>query len=217
MAINRPGAIDAALVFEPERSGGRRGADLFGARGMPAQPAGERSRRLPLRPGDRGVAVFWPDQAIRGRMGRDRRLRMKRRFGGRAVRSLMKVIEAGFPEQAGARTSPFDRSQTRHPPVYVSLQTSVPARKAQPRATPRLVSDRDTAPRLHRCLSTARRALLLVVALSTCPRQADRHACVHGGGTHRRGPALDRGHDRKRRQQHRCGNTLLRHLDRRFL
>jgi hypothetical protein len=49
MAIDRPGAIDAALGFEPERSGGRRGADLFGARGMPAQPAGERSRRLPLR------------------------------------------------------------------------------------------------------------------------------------------------------------------------
>jgi hypothetical protein len=28
MAIDRPGAIDAALDFEPKRSGGRRGADL---------------------------------------------------------------------------------------------------------------------------------------------------------------------------------------------
>jgi len=37
MAIDGPGAIDAALGFEPERRGGRRGADLFGARGMPAQ------------------------------------------------------------------------------------------------------------------------------------------------------------------------------------
>jgi hypothetical protein len=36
MAINRPGAIDAALAFEPERSGGWRGADLFDARGMTA-------------------------------------------------------------------------------------------------------------------------------------------------------------------------------------
>jgi len=45
MAIDGPGAIDAALGFEPERSGGRRGADLFGTRGMPAQPAGERSWR----------------------------------------------------------------------------------------------------------------------------------------------------------------------------
>jgi hypothetical protein len=68
MPIDRPGAIDAALGFEPERSGGRQGADLFAARGMPAQPAGERSRRLPLRHCDRGEAVFRPDQAIRGRM-----------------------------------------------------------------------------------------------------------------------------------------------------
>ena len=29
-------------------------------------------------------------------------------------------------------------------------------------------------------------------------RQADRHACVHGDGAQRRGPALDRGHDRQR-------------------
>jgi hypothetical protein len=36
MAIDRLGAIDAALG-----SGGRQGADLFVARGMPAQPAGE--------------------------------------------------------------------------------------------------------------------------------------------------------------------------------
>jgi hypothetical protein len=59
MAIDRPGAIDAALGFEPERSGGRRGADLFGARGMPAQPAGERSQRPPLRQGDRGRHRAW--------------------------------------------------------------------------------------------------------------------------------------------------------------
>jgi hypothetical protein len=72
MAIDRPEAIVAALGFEPARSGGRQGADLFAARGMPAQPAGERSRRPPLRQGGRGEAVFRPDQAIRGRMGRDR-------------------------------------------------------------------------------------------------------------------------------------------------
>ena len=30
------------------------------------------------------------------------------------------------------------------------------------------------------------------------PEQTDRHACVHGGGAQRRGPALDRGHDRQR-------------------
>jgi hypothetical protein len=71
MAIGWPGAIDAALGLEPERSGGRQGADLFAAQGMPAQPAGERSRRPPLRQGDRGEAVFRPDQAIRGRMGCD--------------------------------------------------------------------------------------------------------------------------------------------------
>jgi hypothetical protein len=80
MAIDWPEAIDAALDFEPERSGGWRGADLFAARGMPAQPAGERSRRPPLRQGDRGKAVFWPDQAMRGRMGRNRIRRMKRKL-----------------------------------------------------------------------------------------------------------------------------------------
>jgi hypothetical protein len=36
MAIDRPGAIDAALDFEPERSGGWRDDDLFDARGMTA-------------------------------------------------------------------------------------------------------------------------------------------------------------------------------------
>ena len=68
MAIDRPGAIAAALDFEPERSGGWRGADLFDARGMPAQPAGERSRRPPLRQGDRGAAIFRPDQPSRGQL-----------------------------------------------------------------------------------------------------------------------------------------------------
>src|ERR1700693_2400268 len=102
MAIDRPGAIDAALGFEPERSGGRRGADLFAARGMPAQPAGERSRRLPLRLGDRGKAVFWPDQAMRGRMGRDRIRRMKEEIGGRSI--LNKVVESiGTARRRGPR------------------------------------------------------------------------------------------------------------------
>ena len=32
------------------------------------------------------------------------------------------------------------------------------------------------------------------------PDKADRHACVHGDGAQRRGPALDRGHDRRRGQ-----------------
>jgi hypothetical protein len=36
-------------------------------------------------------------------------------------------------------------------------------------------------------------------------READRHACVHGGGAQRHGPALDRGHDRPRgRRQERA-------------
>jgi hypothetical protein len=72
MAIDRPGAIDAALGFEPEYSGGRRGADLFASRGMPAQPAGERSRRPPLRQGDRGEAVSRLDQSHRRPHRRDR-------------------------------------------------------------------------------------------------------------------------------------------------
>ena len=37
------------------------------------------------------------------------------------------------------------------------------------------------------------------------PEQADRHACIHGGGAQRGGPALDRGHDRQcRRRQGRA-------------
>jgi hypothetical protein len=47
------------------------GTDLFDARGMTAQPAGERSRRPPLRQGDRGEAVFRPDQAIMRQHGRN--------------------------------------------------------------------------------------------------------------------------------------------------
>ncbi len=38
-------------------------------------------------------------------------------------------------------------------------------------------------------------------------RQADRHACVHGGGAQRGRPALDRGHDRQRRTTPRTRST----------
>jgi hypothetical protein len=63
MAICRPKVIAAAPVFGPERSGGWQRPDFLGSRGM-GEAQGKKVALPPLRPGDRGAAVLWPDQAI---------------------------------------------------------------------------------------------------------------------------------------------------------
>src|SRR5689334_15033098 len=63
MAICRPKVIAAAPVFGPERSGGWQRRDFLGSRGM-GEAQGKKVALPPLRPGDRGAAVLWPDQAI---------------------------------------------------------------------------------------------------------------------------------------------------------
>src|SRR5262249_17247587 len=77
MAISRPKAIAAAPVFRPERSGGwgRRGGggggDEFCGAGEGGGKRGEKkSHPRHCGTGDRGAAVLWLDQAIRGRAAR---------------------------------------------------------------------------------------------------------------------------------------------------
>jgi hypothetical protein len=70
MPICRPKAIADAPVFGPERGGGWRRGDFLVLREEWAKPRGRKSIRRRCGKGDRGAAVLWPDQAIRGHVAR---------------------------------------------------------------------------------------------------------------------------------------------------
>src|SRR5713101_3574063 len=124
MAIVRPQAIDDAPAG-PERSGGWRRRDFLGSRGMgePGSPRawgagwqaqGKKVSPPPLRQGDRGAAVLWPDHAIkRPRGSRARQPRKEKtwrtwsaqeaRFNGRRNRNA--GVQKGGPSYPGPGTA----------------------------------------------------------------------------------------------------------------
>jgi hypothetical protein len=84
MAICRPKAIDDAPIFGPSAAEDG-GGETFLPREEWAKPRGRKSHRRRCGIGDRGAAVLWPDQAIRGRVARVGPTALRRRRGGNRV------------------------------------------------------------------------------------------------------------------------------------
>src|ERR1700750_2463593 len=78
MAIRRPKAIDDAPILGPERSGGWRRRDFLASRGM-GEAQGKKVSPRHCGIVDRGPAVLWPDQAIKGRVARWARQPLRRK------------------------------------------------------------------------------------------------------------------------------------------
>ena len=104
---------------------------LFDAQGMTARPAGEISRRPPLRQGDRGEAVFRSDQTIKRPYDRDRTRSFERRFG-RTSRLTpnegpQEKQDEAFVRQAGVGPSAFLGTAV----VSVDIGVAIPGRSPQ--------------------------------------------------------------------------------------